>query len=361
MGLLLVLTVSGLVFGAIGVAIARNKNVDGTTGFLLGAFLGPLGLIIVALLNPTVAKSRLEYGDRFSGQSDLTSDAYRLWLTKKYDISRNELFDKYIYNENIYDSLDAVIAYVHEKEIHTTAEEAAAKLRALKSEAIQKERRALQRTEFAKKAKYIVPVLAVVGAMFAYGSKLHDENEADKKAQLERDRKVVSVNQMREQLRLELAPYGMSVHPGTIISDEDYYNPSYKDDRKDRSASICQYPVDKEPHDREVNPRDLINAGGRRISIYIDKKFDAGKLHIEMRNNLIANGFRGIQTASVASDGQKNIISSGQILRNFYSFKGGNYVSVETAENRSGPTYVRLCFGEVIKDPIEEAAHRVRL
>jgi hypothetical protein len=125
-GLLFVLLLSGLVFGGIGVAIARNKNVDGTFGFLLGAFLGPLGLIIVALLNPPAAKSQMQYGDRFPGKADPTSDAYRLWLSQKYAISRNELFDKYVSGEKLYDSLDAAIAHVHEEEINASAEEAEA-------------------------------------------------------------------------------------------------------------------------------------------------------------------------------------------------------------------------------------------
>jgi hypothetical protein len=46
----------GAVFGVIGFLIAQNKHVSPGVGFWLGALLGPIGLIIVALLSPTDEK-----------------------------------------------------------------------------------------------------------------------------------------------------------------------------------------------------------------------------------------------------------------------------------------------------------------
>jgi hypothetical protein len=118
------LLIVGLIFGAVGVAIASNKNVDGLAGFLLGAFLGPIGLIIVALLNPSTAVTssaadavKPEKGiDEFVGEINLTSDPYRLWLADRYEIQRNELFDRFVIKDQTFDTLDAALACAYDLE-----------------------------------------------------------------------------------------------------------------------------------------------------------------------------------------------------------------------------------------------------
>ena len=118
------LLIMGLIFGAIGVAIASNKNVDGLAGFLLGAFLGPIGLIIVALLNPSRAAtssaangdSRKEHDVDFVGERSFTSDAYRLWLADRYKIQRNDVFDRFVTGDRTFETLDAALAYCYDVE-----------------------------------------------------------------------------------------------------------------------------------------------------------------------------------------------------------------------------------------------------
>lgn len=122
--ILVFLFLMGLIFGAVGVAIASNKNVDGLAGFLLGAFLGPIGLIIVALLNPSTAVTssaadavKPEKGiDEFVGEINLTSDPYRLWLADRYEIQRNELFDRFVIKDQTFDTLDAALSYAYDLE-----------------------------------------------------------------------------------------------------------------------------------------------------------------------------------------------------------------------------------------------------
>jgi hypothetical protein len=114
----------GLIFGAVGVAIASNKNVDGLAGFLLGAFLGPIGLIIVALLNPSRAAtsseanrdSQKEPDVDFDGERSFTSDAYRLWLADRYKIQRNDVFDRFVAGNRTFETLDAALAYCYDVE-----------------------------------------------------------------------------------------------------------------------------------------------------------------------------------------------------------------------------------------------------
>ena len=120
----LFLFVIGLIFGGVGVAIASNKNVDGLAGFLLGAFLGPIGLIIVALLNPSRAvtssaangDNRKEHNVDFVGERSFTSDAYRLWLADRYKIQRNDVFDRFVTGGRTFETLDAALAYCYDVE-----------------------------------------------------------------------------------------------------------------------------------------------------------------------------------------------------------------------------------------------------
>ena len=124
MEILVFLFLMGLIFGAVGVAIASNKNVDGLAGFLLGAFLGPIGLIIVALLNPSRAvtssaangDSRKEHNVDFVGERSFTSDAYRLWLADRYKIQRNDVFDRFVIGDRTFETLDAALAYCYDEE-----------------------------------------------------------------------------------------------------------------------------------------------------------------------------------------------------------------------------------------------------
>lgn len=53
MEIFIYLLIFGAVFGVIGSVIAQNKNANVAAGFWLGALLGPIGLIIAALLSPT--------------------------------------------------------------------------------------------------------------------------------------------------------------------------------------------------------------------------------------------------------------------------------------------------------------------
>jgi hypothetical protein len=118
------LLIVGLIFGAVGVAIANNKNVDELAGFLLGAFLGPIGLIIVALLNPSRAAtssaangdSRKEHDVDFVGERSFTSDAYRLWLADRYKIQRNDVFGRFVIGDRTFETLDAALAYCYDEE-----------------------------------------------------------------------------------------------------------------------------------------------------------------------------------------------------------------------------------------------------
>ena len=104
--------VIGLVFGAI-----VEKLV---AGFFLGLLLGPIGWIILFLL-PRDAPPKQSQGKR--PERDLGSDAYKVWLGKQYNITKNDLFDKYECDEKLFATLDEALIYADEMEIRLELDE----------------------------------------------------------------------------------------------------------------------------------------------------------------------------------------------------------------------------------------------
>lgn len=55
--------------------------------------------------------------DLAPSKRDLQLDQYRLWLASKHGISRNDLFEKYVLNEQLYDTLEDALAAAHAVEM----------------------------------------------------------------------------------------------------------------------------------------------------------------------------------------------------------------------------------------------------
>ena len=127
---LFVMAVSGVIGALLGSSV--NKGFE---GFFLGFFLPTIGWIIVLLLPRETSNSPQTPKERPSPQAkaaeerpprDLTSDEYKVFLGKKYEITRNELFDKFESDGKLFESLDAALKYVDELEAKAVeAEEAA--------------------------------------------------------------------------------------------------------------------------------------------------------------------------------------------------------------------------------------------
>lgn len=105
--------VSALLCGCIGMALGSTVD-RGGMGFILGLLLGPIGWIVVLLLpretvvsNSTIAVSHME-------PKDLSDDAYKIWLGKTYDISKNELFEKYECDGRLFETLDEALQHADE-------------------------------------------------------------------------------------------------------------------------------------------------------------------------------------------------------------------------------------------------------
>ena len=110
---------AGLVTGVIGWVLGSLVD-KAEVGFWLGAFLGPLGWIIVFLL-PRDSEDKEESVFQSAPQmdttppspedTDLSSDSYRLYLGKKYDIQRNDLFQQFECKEKLFETLDEVMVF----------------------------------------------------------------------------------------------------------------------------------------------------------------------------------------------------------------------------------------------------------
>ena len=92
---------------------------------MVGAFLGPIGWIIVFLLprEPIEERNSSHHqapsnnlSSPLSVERDLNSDAYKLYLGKKYEIQRNDLFQKFECKEKLFESLDEALAFANELE-----------------------------------------------------------------------------------------------------------------------------------------------------------------------------------------------------------------------------------------------------
>ncbi len=51
---------------------------------------------------------------------DLGNDSYKLYLSAKYKITRNDLFQKFVYEQKMYDNLNELLVMLHELEVNST-------------------------------------------------------------------------------------------------------------------------------------------------------------------------------------------------------------------------------------------------
>jgi len=141
-GSIFIMLIAGLVLGGIGAALGSIVD-KGKAGFWLGAFLGPVGWIIVFLLprettassavsSPTTARPVVNSSAETSPKRpkmNLESDAYRIWLVDTYKIVKDDTFGQFICQAKLFDTLDEAIGYAHqmqaEKDQRNTDEVAA--------------------------------------------------------------------------------------------------------------------------------------------------------------------------------------------------------------------------------------------
>jgi hypothetical protein len=115
-----------IIFGIFSAYIAKEKNRNKFSWFVLGFFfsiLAVLALIAVpSLKNSTTDDSSLgknggvataDNNRLYEGPLDVNFPAYQIFLTKKYNIEKNVTLEKYIVLNNIFSSLDEALLDAH--------------------------------------------------------------------------------------------------------------------------------------------------------------------------------------------------------------------------------------------------------
>lgn len=82
---------------------------------LVGVLLIIFGVIFPRNQNVVEAAAETAEAD-FDGDRDISSDAYRLWLSRAYSIERNSVFDRYVLADQTFTSLEDALAYAHSLE-----------------------------------------------------------------------------------------------------------------------------------------------------------------------------------------------------------------------------------------------------
>ncbi|NDE11587.1 MAG: hypothetical protein EBZ95_13660 [Chitinophagia bacterium] len=116
--------------------IAGEKGRSFGNWFILGFFFSILALIAVAAIpaittKPTASKAKIlnikntENNDKDKrtqlnqfahAEKNFHNDSYKLYLVEKYDISKNEVLNKFVLENELYQNLDDVLIAAHEKE-----------------------------------------------------------------------------------------------------------------------------------------------------------------------------------------------------------------------------------------------------
>lgn len=92
-----------------------NYSILGGIFFLAGVVLFALGRNRPLPPASLVVKDEGEprTSEQYSGEADLQSSSYQLFLTKRYGIEKNNTLDKYIFDEQVFDSLDQALSAAH--------------------------------------------------------------------------------------------------------------------------------------------------------------------------------------------------------------------------------------------------------
>jgi hypothetical protein len=122
LGVFVIVIVVFFVFGVVGFILGTIVEKEGA-GFFLGLFLGPVGWVIVLLLPRVVETTEVSIAQKTGPRiktarpkRNLESDDYKLWLSKTYNIQKNDLFEKYEFDESLFATLDDVLTYVDQKD-----------------------------------------------------------------------------------------------------------------------------------------------------------------------------------------------------------------------------------------------------
>lgn len=172
----------GLTWGVIGLIIAERFSATPTFSFWISFFLGPIGLILVALSNRLPERSEASAASArtsFDGERDLASDGYRLWLAERYNIKRHDVFQRFVLGDKTFENLDDVLQYAHgiEEETALRAKEAEEKkleeqqaAKAARAAALKEEEEKWRQNRPKRIAANVIVITLFLASAYAIGS-----------------------------------------------------------------------------------------------------------------------------------------------------------------------------------------------
>ncbi|MGH6785751.1 MAG: hypothetical protein ACREBO_02885 [Novosphingobium sp.] len=222
----------------------------------------------------------------FSGERDLASDPYRLWLAKSYAVSRNDVFDRFVMGDATFSTLDEALANAHAQEQQKIeAAEAAAELNRI----AQEERREAVRieteradAEFARLwPKLIVgTVLAVVAIILIILMTRETPEERTARLAKEETNRVELLASVEERFAVALPPDAKNLILNDKVSDQGYLCSDAKD------GTLITFSTDLTKEDLKDH---LTKSLGRGSSEYesllpdnFDWKWDRERKHYEL-------------------------------------------------------------------------------
>lgn len=131
-------------------------------GALMGIFGSSSGTPSQVTENPKATEHRI-----YDGKRDISEDAYRLWLADEYQIKKNDVFEKFVIGDVVFDTLDAALLHADKIENEKIEKEEAAKIEKerINKELIAESQRELERAaeQWKKdKPKFVVGGIATV-------------------------------------------------------------------------------------------------------------------------------------------------------------------------------------------------------
>ena len=164
----------------------------------------------------------------FDGERDIQSDAYRLWLSQRYEIQRNEVFDRFVVGQQTFESLEDALSSAHAIEERKVADELAEEERVEAEVAADKEaaRLASEKAEAEweeAKPKVVIGML-IAFAIMAGGYFLIRETPEEREARLiaEAAEREEQIEKFKSQFAVNLPDDFANASVEEQESDNDY-------------------------------------------------------------------------------------------------------------------------------------------
>ena len=97
------------IFAVLIILVANIKNRSVWSWIGISLLISPLLSLIILIFMSKLPESAIVEEVDFVGAKDLSSDSYKIYLTKKYKIEKNQTLDSYICNEKMFGSLDLAL------------------------------------------------------------------------------------------------------------------------------------------------------------------------------------------------------------------------------------------------------------